>query len=221
MDAALRVLRPAFAALALTALGVQFFSRSTESAFKALNFVSFFTVQSNLIAVAALTAAALGHRHDLLRGAAVLYLAITGLVFALLLSGLQEDLQLTIPWVDTVLHRVMPIVVVVDWLLDPPERRLGVREALTWLAFPVAWTTYTLVRGAVTGWYPYPFIDPGLHGAGRVAVNCAVILVGFVAVAALVVVVGDVRRRQRSSAIRSPGPNRVGTEPPARKPTRS
>jgi hypothetical protein len=45
---------------------------------------------------------------------------VTGLVFALLLADLQEELQLTKPWVDAVLHQVMPIVLALDWLLDPP-----------------------------------------------------------------------------------------------------
>jgi hypothetical protein len=204
---ALRILRLGFAALALTAMAVQFASGSSGSAFRALNFFSFFTIQGNLIAVAVLLAGALGPgpsspRRDLVRGAAVLYLVVIGLVFALLLADLQEQLQLTKPWVDTVLHRVMPVVLAADWLLDPPEHRLALRSALAWLAFPAAWTAYTLVRGAITGWYPYPFIDPAVHSAGRVAVNCVAILVGMLAVTALVVAVGNVLRARSAPAVR-------------------
>lgn len=199
MSAALRTLRLAFAALALTAIVVQFLSGSTGSAFRALNFFSFFTIQGNLLGIAALVAAALGReassrRLDLLRSAAVFALVVIGLVFALLLADLQEELQVTKPWVDTVLHRVMPVVLVADWLLDPPDRRIPARSALGWLGFPAAWTAYTLVRGAITGWYPYPFIDPGIHSAGRVAVNCVAILLGMLAVIGLVVAVGNALR---------------------------
>ena len=197
----LRILRLGFAALALTAIVVQLFSGSSESAFRALNFFSFFTVQANLIGVAVLAAGALGRSPGAsARGAAVLYLVVTGLVFALLLADLQEELQLTKPWVDAVLHQVMPIVLAVDWLLDPPDRRLSLRAALAWLMFPAAWTVYTFARGAVTGWYPYPFIDPGVHSAGGLIVNCAAILIGFVAVAALIVAIGNALRRPLAPA---------------------
>jgi hypothetical protein len=57
------------------------------------------------------------------RTGAVLYMAITGFVFALLLSWLQEELQTAIPWVDFVVHKLMPVVLVVDWLVDPPRHR--------------------------------------------------------------------------------------------------
>ena len=58
------------------------------------------------------------------RNAAVLYMAITGVVFALLLSGLQEDLQTSASWVDFVVHKLMPVVLVADWLVDRPRHRL-------------------------------------------------------------------------------------------------
>jgi len=53
-------------------------------------------------------------RFDLLRGAAVVSMATIGNVYGLLVSGYQEALQTTIPWVDTVVHRVMPLAVVAD-----------------------------------------------------------------------------------------------------------
>jgi hypothetical protein len=66
--------------------------------------------------------------------------------------------------------------------------------------FPAAWTVYTFARGAVTGWYPYPFIDPEVHSAGGLIVNCAAILIGFVAVAALIVAIGNALRRPLAPA---------------------
>ena len=86
-------------------------------------------------------------------------MAITGVVFALLLSGLQEELQTTIPWVDFVVHKLMPVVLVADWLVDPPRHRLPRWTVLAWLSYPLAWVTYTLVRGEAVDWYPYPFVD--------------------------------------------------------------
>ena len=160
----LSVARLAFATTAVVAMTYQFAS-SADSSFQQANFFSFFTIQSNILAVAALFLLVLVPRSgrtalvDGARSAAVLYMAITGVVFALLLSGLQEDLQTTIPWVDFVVHKLMPIVLVADWLIDPPRNRLPRWTVLAWLAYPLAWVAYTLARGAVVDWYPYPFVD--------------------------------------------------------------
>ena len=56
---------------------------------------------------------------------------------------------------------------------------LGLRNALLWLIFPLLYFAYSLIRGAIVDWYPYPFMDPRLHGYGHVALNCLVIAVGF------------------------------------------
>jgi hypothetical protein len=151
------------------------------------NFFSFFTIQSNILAAAALVLAALVRRSersaafDALRTAATFYIAITGVVFAALLSGLQEQLDTHNPFANSVLHYVIPAAAVLDWLIDPPRHRFAWRIALAWLAYPAAWFVYTLVRGRAVGWYPYPFVDVSQHGYGRVLVNGLVFLVAFAA----------------------------------------
>ena len=133
---------------------------------------------------------------DRLRGAAVVYMAVTGVVYGLLLQG--TDVDTTIPWVNAIVHQVMPVVVVLDWLLDPPVDRLATRDALAWLTYPVAWIAYTMVRGPIAGWYPYPFLDPAPGGYAPVAATIAVI---FVAGALLCLVVAWV-----GNALRGRGP---------------
>ena len=195
----LLVPRLAFAGLAVAAIAVQLRHGASRPDFRPANFFSFFTIQANLFAIVTLTVAGLvgvrprSARLEAVRGASTLYMAITGVVFALLLSDIQEDLQLTLPWVDTVLHRLMPIVLVLDWLVDPPRYRLLRRTIATWLVYPVVWGAYTLVRGPIADWYPYPFIDVRRHGYDGVAITAAVLLVGFAVASALVWLLG--RRR--------------------------
>ena len=96
------------------------------------------------------------------------YLTLTFVVFALFLSGPQEDLDTHIAFVNFVVHYLIPIVLLVDWFLDPPRHRLGMGVALAWLAYPLAWFAYTLARGSWADWYPYPFVDVDRHGYGGV-----------------------------------------------------
>jgi len=132
------------------------------------NYFSYFTVISNIFAAAVVLAAAGPFAHspprrlDLLRGAATVYILTTGIVYALLLSGGKAQ----IPWVNTVEHQVMPIAVPLDWLLVAPRGTIGWRRALPWMAFPIVYVAYTLIRGVLRHphWYPYPFLDPDSSG---------------------------------------------------------
>jgi len=163
--------RLAFAVLGLAAMVTQLV-KVWDKPGNPGNFFSFFTIESNILTVAVLLYGVarpglLGRspKLDLVRGAAVLYMTITFLVYGVLLSGYQEELQTTIPWVDTVVHRILPIVIFLDWIIDPPDNRLSWRDALPrWIAFPALYLVYSLIRGPIVDWYPYPFLNPDQAG---------------------------------------------------------
>jgi hypothetical protein len=180
MTLALRLVRAGTAVIAIAAIVAQAKTLADAGSLNLVNFLSYFTIQSNVIGIVALGGAALlGSARpawlDWLRGAATVYLAITFVVVILLLGNVDVGLQL--PWVDFVLHKLTPVVMVADWLLDPPARRVTTRTALSWLIYPLIWLAYTLVRGPIAGWYPYPFLDPAHGGYGQVAITSAMILV--------------------------------------------
>jgi hypothetical protein len=95
-------------------------------------------------------------------------MAIVGIIFTLLLR--TEDLGALLPWANFVLHDLMPCVVVIDWLLDPPAARLSPRLLPRFFIFPAVYLAYTLIRGSQVAWYPYPFLNPAKTG-GHVAVT--------------------------------------------------
>ena len=179
--------------------------------FNALNFFTFFTIMSNLLAAAVFFEG--GRRQltgqppvsDMWRGAAVVYMTVTYLVFTVLLRDAQEDLQTNVAWVDSVLHRIMPIAVMLDWIIDPPQQPIGLRRALAWMAFPVVWLVFTMIRGAIDGRYPYPFLDPDeVGGYGAVALYIVAITLVFVLVIWLAAWIGTVLQRRRAVAGASP-----------------
>jgi hypothetical protein len=192
---------------ALTAIGVQFRSSVLLGGFSAVSFFSFFTIQANLLAAAVWAARALRPAARLARwrGAATLYLAATGLVYGVLLAGYQAELQTTIPWVDLVLHRVLPLAIVLDWLLQPPRPAPAWRDALPWLIHPALYLVYSLLRGAAVGWYPYPFLDPAQAGGyAAVAAYAAGIAMAIALLALLLVALA-----RRSGAVGPAGEERA------------
>jgi hypothetical protein len=194
-----------FAGLTLAAILTQLADLVASGTLKShISYFSYFTIDSNLIAAAVLLIGAARWRSepsptfDLVRGAAVVYVSVTGIVFTLLLSN--TDVDTAIPWVNSVVHQLMPIVIVADWLLDPPAQRLTTRQGLLWLTFPFAWLAYTLVRGSLTGLYPYPFLDPANGGYQSVAVYIVAILVVMAIVCWLTVVLGNAAGGDRRRA---------------------
>jgi peptidoglycan/LPS O-acetylase OafA/YrhL len=187
--------------------------------FDPTRFYAYFTIQSNLIGIVALLwafrrrNAPPSRRLDLFRGAAAAYLTAT---FFVVIFFLQDvDVELQVPWIDAVLHRIFPVIVVLDWLIDPPDTRLRFRDALLWLIYPLVWLGFTLVRGAADGWYPYPFLDPANGGYGTVAAMAVGITIGFLAVSAVYIWLGNWRAEQTKpgSGLQEPH-DAVPPEPP-------
>jgi hypothetical protein len=80
------------------------------------------------------------------------------------------------------LHYVMPVAAVADWLLTPGPAPRGARDWLLAPALPLIYVGYVLARGAVVGWYPYPFLDPRLGGYRSVTLHViAIVLLFFLA----------------------------------------
>jgi hypothetical protein len=85
---------------------------------------------------------------------------------------------------DKLLHVAVPLMSAVGWLIFGPRNRVNQADLVGFFVVPVAWLGYTLTRGAVTSWYPYPFIDVGRHGYARVgatAVALTALLSGLAA----------------------------------------
>ncbi len=170
-----RIARLAFAGLAIAAI----VSAVTATTGSLGNFFSYFTIESNMLAIAVLIVGGLLNPQSrdwaYLRGAATLFMVITGIVYAALLANAEVGLKAA--WIDDTLHRVIPLVMLADWIFFSPWTRGSFVAALGWLTGPLAYFAYSLVRGPIAHWYPYPFLDPRHEGGGygRVALYAVVL----------------------------------------------
>jgi hypothetical protein len=190
-------LRLLFAVATLTAIGIQL-GIHIGHGFSVLNFFSYFTNLSNIFASVMLIVAALyllrrkelGPVGQVIRCSSVVCMALVGIVFSALLRDV--DLGSLLPWINVLLHYVMPVIVVVDWLVQSPPRPVKFRSLWIAVLIPIAYLAYSMIRGAAINWYAYPFLNPNTSGGyGAVALTCVIIAVAFFAVSALLVVLAN------------------------------
>lgn len=167
-----------FALLSLSALVTEIAVTLERGVFNPANFFSYFTVQVNSLVVitllisAFMTAANKSPKWlDILRSATAVYILVVGIGFAILLSGLEGIALTAVPWDNTVLHYITPLAVLLDLIFDRPRTKLQFKKSLVWITFPIIYVIYSLIRGAATGWYPYPFLNPANGGYGKVAIT--------------------------------------------------
>ncbi|MBV9592480.1 MAG: Pr6Pr family membrane protein [Actinobacteria bacterium] len=208
-DGRLRVARITVGAFGLFAVGYQAAITIGQHGFPAANFFSYFTILSNILAGGLLITLGarpnIAARLDDMRGAMVLCMVVTSLLYNVLLRSVA--VAISHAWINEVLHVVLPLAVLLDWLLVPAAREITRRQALQWLGLPVAYLGYSLVRGPVAGWYPYPFVDPEASGGYLALAGKSIVLGLGMAVIALGLanLTRTARRRADSSGERELG----------------
>ncbi|MFC8520234.1 Pr6Pr family membrane protein [Streptomyces sp. NPDC057257] len=175
--------------------------------------LSYFTIQSSVLLALVFTLSARRAwtaRRPLpsaLTGATLLYAVITGAVYHLLLANASRPFPMpgeTAPptgwhWItNQVLHTAVPAAAVLDWLLLTHPGRLHLRQAATWLLYPLAYLAFSFTRGELIlpgtpGRYLYPFLDVDLHGYKSVLGNALLLGLAFYALAVLLVAVDHAR----------------------------
>ncbi|MFF3451244.1 Pr6Pr family membrane protein [Streptomyces sp. NPDC002667] len=193
--------------------------------------LSYFTIQTNLLVAVAFAVSARrawSARRPLpgvLVGGTLIYISITGLVYHLILVNESTPFSMTggngalSGWqalANQLLHTVTPIAVAADWLLLTRPTPLALRDAATWLIYPLAYLAFSLARGATLSAgtparYLYPFVDVERHGYGGVLGNTAVLGVAFYALGLLIVVLDHLRPDPVRRGLRRPE-NRISSQ---------
>jgi len=177
-----------------------------------VHFFSFFTIDSNILSVVVLLIGAYfllfrkgddPQWYNLFRATVVTYMVTTGIVYNLLLRGVELPQGSTLAWSNEVLHVIACAYLLIDWLLAPGRTPIANNQLWKILVFPLAWTIYTLVRGPLVAdtvygnpfWYPYPFLNPATATNGYFTVAFFVLLITVVIGAAAAGVLWISRRK--------------------------
>jgi hypothetical protein len=162
-----------------------------------IRYFSFFTILTNLLITVCFTVllcnplSSWGRFFSLpstLTSLAV-YIVIVGLVYNGILRFLWSP-QGVQQFVDELLHFVNPLWFLLFWIFFVPKSRLKWKNVFFWLLYPLFYIIFILVRGSVSGFYPYPFVNVNNLGYPGVFVNCLVLFLGFLLISLLFVWIG-------------------------------
>lgn len=189
------------AAIAWLALGFQLYILIKNAEINGLTrleatgrFFGYFTILTNLLVAVCLSSILLNPGSSLGRffsrpstiTAIALYIFIVGLVYNTIFRFIWEPTGLQ-KWVDEALHVIIPLLFVILWLLFIPKGSLKWIHPFRWLIYPAIYLVYALLRGALSGFYAYPFINVMESGYNRVLLNSAGLMLVFIIIGFLFV----------------------------------
>lgn len=192
---------------ALTAQLYLLLHNTTVSGFETLTrYFSFFTILTNIIVAVCASVLVLKPRSgNFLTKPATLtaitvYITIVCVIYNIILRFLWQPQGLQ-RVVDELLHLVIPVLFIFFWLFFVPKKRLKFANVFSWLLYPVLYIIYTIIRGEISGYYPYPFIDVSKIGYTEALVNAGWIFVAFFGLSLLLVAIGKFTNKNQKRVI--------------------
>jgi hypothetical protein len=133
------------------------------------------------------------------QAAIAVYIFVVGLVYNLILRKLwaPQGLQLI---VDNILHSGVPLIYVLYWIAFVPKKDLRWMDAVRWLYYPALYFLWVIILGALTRFYPYPFIDVNVLGYPKMFMHACILLIVFLSLGLLAVAMGKIGGKRQSAA---------------------
>ena len=163
-----------------------------------ISYFSYFTILTNILVVLAFTAPLLAPTTKLngiftkpaVRAAIALYISFVAIVYHIMLRDLWDPQGLQFI-TDIALHTVLPIWYLFDWVFYTSKRSLRFAHIPYWLIYPTLYGVYTIIRGALSGVYPYPFLNVSELGLFGVFINMIGFLMLYVIGGAVFITLGS------------------------------
>ncbi len=179
------------------------------SSAKSAQILCYFTMQSNIFVVALFGLLAfltlkqiikdgkhgeICHIPTWLQLAIIYFIQITFIVYATMLSNTIFSMASAMAFANILLHYIVPIMALVDWLLFMPHGTVKIKHAACWLTYPACYVVFAFIRAPLGkpfgdgSRYPYFFMDYDKLGLNIIWV-CAIFFLGFFLLGGLLVVI--------------------------------
>ena len=203
------------ALVAWFAVGLQFYliilNRVTSIPETIIRYFSFYTILTNILVALYVTALLLKPNSSVGKflnrsgpvTALVLYISVVGIIYNLVLRQLwkPEGWQRV---ADELLHVIVPLLIICYWIFWANRTGLKWKNIFSWLVYPLVYLCIILLRGAFSGFYPYPFINVTVLGYNKVFINSGGMLLLFVFIACLFIAIAKRSETQSQKGSRIP-----------------
>ncbi len=161
-----------------------------------------FTMQTNLIVTIWFTLAILWHNKPQyldkisgsLKGAFTLYITITFIFFAILLSPIYRSTGFA-AFSNLIFHYITPIAFIIDWILTETKIRYQWSQLLYWIIYPIGYIVFAFLHGTFTGSYLYYFLDISELGILGYTLFISILIVSGLALGSLYLVINRKRTK--------------------------
>lgn len=150
------------------------------------NSLSYFTIQSNSLVAICLTAIVFFPSSKIgrffskisVQSSVAVYILIVGLIYNFALRSVWKEPMPQL-FYNNVLHVITPVFFILRWFLFVKKGSLKWGHAFRWLIYPWCYFLYSLIRGSITSWYPYFFVDLNKLNCTQLAINVLVVSLLF------------------------------------------
>ncbi|MEO5681583.1 MAG: Pr6Pr family membrane protein [Chitinophagaceae bacterium] len=162
-----------------------------------VRYFSYFTILSNILVALYATHVLLKPRAGLRKyfsgastaAAIALYITVVGIAYNILLRRLWSPQGLERVG-DEITHLIVPLLFFLYWLFFAPKDTLKWKDSFPWLVFPLLYFTWTMIFGALSGFYPYYFVNVNELGYSRVFFNSVMLVAGFFLLSLIFISIG-------------------------------
>lgn len=162
-----------------------------------IKFFSYFTICTNILVATFFTAQVVKtdkFPFNILRTKG----ALTALTACIFIVGLVYQVALRSVWepkgiqilIDELLHSIIPLYMLYYWFISIKRDNLQIKPISAWLAYPLLYILFVLLRGHFSDYYPYPFLNVTKIGYSKTFLHICIILGTAIVTTVILVFIG-------------------------------
>jgi hypothetical protein len=146
--------------------------RTLNNNFRPFEYFAYFSIITAIFAGALLLVVGVralrnleeGKRLEIAKLSLTVAMVVVGVVYHALLSDVANDVRdgdyVWPVFPNEFIHTYAPILIVLEYLVSQKTFNIRLRAALWVAVFPLVWLMFSVIRGSITNWWPYWFINP-------------------------------------------------------------
>lgn len=188
----------------ITQFVLMYENRTTPVPEMIIRFFSFFTILTNILVALYFTYQMLNPKKGSsskinspgVLTAITVYITTVGLVYQVALRHVwhPKGLQML---VDELLHTIIPVLVLLYWMRYEDKLKVQWKKIPSYLIYPLCYLAYILIRGGISGFYPYHFINVPDLGWGKTIINICLLFMVFLVLFSIFIGLGKFAAKQK------------------------